>query len=98
MNNEAISKLKTWNILDYLKTEEEIVEFLEVAIEEAGDDQEYIAHVLDVVARARGMAKVAKKAKLSKATLAGFFSKTGNHEAESMLKIISALGLKLKVA
>ena len=83
---------------EYLKTEDEIGYFLDAAFAEGGDDQEYIAHVLSIVARARGMAKVAKKAKLSKATLAGFFSKTGNHEFESMLKIISALGLKLKVA
>ena len=97
MTQEKI-KLKKWDIANCHKTEEDINGFLEASIEEAGDDQEYMAHVLGVVSRARGMAKVAKKAKLSSAALSNFFSKTGSGEFISMLQIINALGLKLKMA
>lgn len=81
---------------EYLKTEEEIGYFLEASLE--GDDPVHIAHAIEIASRARGMAKVAKKAKLSKAALVAFFSKTGNHEFEATLKVINALGLKLKLA
>ena len=37
---------------EHLKTEEEIGYFLEAAFEMGGDDPEYIAHVLGIVARA----------------------------------------------
>jgi len=83
---------------DYLKTEESISGFLEAALEEGGNDPEYIAHTLGIAARARGMTKVAKKAGLSRATLYNALSKKGNPEFSTILKVIGALGLKLKLA
>jgi len=44
-----------WDSAEYLKTEEDIQLYLEVCLEEAGDDPAFIAHVLDVVARAKNM-------------------------------------------
>ena len=38
---------------DYLKTEEAIAIFLEAAMEDGGDDPAYVAHIMEVVARAR---------------------------------------------
>ena len=38
---------------DYLRTEEDIAAYFEAVIEEAGDDQAYVARALGVVARAR---------------------------------------------
>ena len=38
---------------DYLKTEEAIAIFLEAAMEDGGDDLAYVAHIMEVVARAR---------------------------------------------
>lgn len=83
---------------EHLKTEEEIGYFLEAAFEIGGDDPEYIAHVLGIVARARGMTKVAKKAGLSRATLYNALSDKGNPEFATILKVINALGLRLKLA
>ena len=40
---------------DYLKTEEDIVAYLDAVMEEGGDDPAYIAHALGVIARARNM-------------------------------------------
>ncbi len=81
---------------DYLKTEEEIGYFLEAALD--GNDPEHIAHALGIAARARGMSKIARKAGLSRATLYNALSKTGNPEFGTILKVIKALGLKLKLA
>ena len=91
-------KLKKWDIANCLKTEEDITGFLAASLEEAEGDQEYIAHVFGVVSRARGMSKVAKKAKLSRAVLSDFLSEVGNREITSVLQIINALGLKIKLA
>ncbi|MEZ5691172.1 MAG: putative addiction module antidote protein [Rickettsiales bacterium] len=91
-------KLKKWDIADYLKTQEDIEGFLEAAIEEGGDDPEYIAHVLGVIARAKGMTKIAKETGLSRATLYKALAKGGNPEFATVLKVINALGIKLQVS
>lgn len=44
-----------WDSAEYLKTEEDIQLYLEVCLEEAGDDPAFIAHALDVIARAKDM-------------------------------------------
>ena len=44
-----------WDSVEYLKTEEDIQLYLEACLEEAGDDSAFIAHALDVIARAINM-------------------------------------------
>ncbi|SER19405.1 probable addiction module antidote protein [Azotobacter beijerinckii] len=46
-------RLTRWDVVDYLKTEEDIALYLEACIEEAGDDAEFIAKAHESVARAR---------------------------------------------
>jgi probable addiction module antidote protein len=57
MKNENV-KLYKWDIQDHLKTDEDILGYLEAALEE--DDIELILHVLCDIAKAKGMSKVAK--------------------------------------
>jgi|CXWL01.1.fsa_nt_gi probable addiction module antidote protein len=83
------------DIADHLITEQDIAYFLEAAC--ADNDPEHIAHALGIVARARGMTKIAKKTGLSRATLYNALSENGNPEFATILKVINALGLKLKV-
>ncbi|MEI6746323.1 MAG: hypothetical protein WCL34_10200 [Methylococcaceae bacterium] len=42
--------LKEWNILDHLKTEEDITLYLEACFEEAGDDSDFIAQAINLPA------------------------------------------------
>ena len=42
-----------WDSADYLKTEEDVRLYLEACLEEAGDDPAFMAHALDVIARAK---------------------------------------------
>ena len=44
-----------WDSAEYLKTEEDIRLHLEACLEEAGEDPTFIAHALDVIARAKNM-------------------------------------------
>jgi len=97
MKQEKI-KLKEWDISEHLKTEEDIAGFLRASFEEAGDDEEYIAHVLEVVSRASGMVKVAKNAGVSSSKNAKEISKQLGADFANLLKIVGALGLKLMLA
>ena len=89
-------KLRKWDSAEYLKTEEDVVNYLEAVFEDG--DPALIAHALGVVARARGMAKVAKAAGLGRESLYKALSRDGNPELVTVLKVVRALGLKLKVA
>ena len=46
-------KTTRWDSSEYLKTKEDMLLYLETCLEEAGDDPTFIAHALDVIARAK---------------------------------------------
>jgi DNA-binding phage protein len=52
-------KTRKWDTARYLKTEEDVGNYLESVFEDG--DPALIAHALGVVARAQGMARIAKK-------------------------------------
>lgn len=89
------AKLKTtlFDAADYLDTAEAISVYLEDAFET--DDPAYIAHALGTVARAKGMTEVARKTGLSRESLYKALSKEGNPEFATILKVMSALDLKI---
>jgi len=93
-----MAKLKTrpYDAAEYLKTEEDVANYLEAIFEDG--DPALIVHGLGVVARAKGMAKIAKKAGLGRESLYKALSKGGNPKLETVVKVVHALGLKLKVA
>lgn len=53
-------KLRKWDTAEYLKTEEDMVLYLQACVDEAGDDAAFIAAALGDVARARGLSQLAK--------------------------------------
>ena len=53
-------KLRKWDSAEHLKTDEDIVMYLEACLEEARDDAAFIAKVLGTIARAKGMSQLAK--------------------------------------
>jgi probable addiction module antidote protein len=91
-------KLKTlpWDAAAHLKTEEDIAEYLDAVFEDG--DPSLIRHALSDVARAKGMTKIAKATGLGRESLYKALSDEGNPEFATVLKVIHALGLKLKVA
>ena len=93
-----MSKLKTipWNSAEHLKSDEDIAWYLEAVFEDG--DPALIAHAIGVVARAKGMTRIAKKAGLGRESLYKALSPDGNPEFATVLKVMRALGLKLKVA
>jgi probable addiction module antidote protein len=91
-------KTKTipWDSAKHLKTEDDIAHYLEAVFEDG--DPALIAHALGVVARAKGMSKIARAAGLGRESLYKALSPDGNPEFVTVLKVMRALGLKLKVA
>lgn len=83
---------------DYIKSEEDVALYLGVVFEEHGDDPAFIAKALGTVARARGMNSVASKAGLSRASLYKSLSGDRVPSLDTFIKVINALGMKLKIA
>ena len=88
-------KLKTtkWDVVDYLKTDEDMAEYLEAAIEDG--DPSLISAALGDIARAKGMSRIARKAGLGRESLYKALSPNGNPEFATVLKVVRALGLRL---
>lgn len=90
-------KLREWDSAEYLKTEEDMVMYLQACLEEAGDDAAFIAKALGVIARARGMTGLARDTGLGRESLYKALSEEGNPSLATILKVSQALGLKWTV-
>lgn len=90
------TKTTRFDAADYLDSDEAVVAYLEEAL--ATNDPAFVAHALGTVARARGMAGIAKKAGLSRESLYKALSGEGNPEFATILRVLRALGLKFSVA
>jgi probable addiction module antidote protein len=69
--------------------------YLEACLEEADGDPAFIAKALGDIARAKGMAQVARDAGLSRESLYKALSGERSPSFDTILKVICALGLKL---
>lgn len=84
-----------YDVADYLRSPEERAAYLEACIEESGGDAAFIAKALGDIARAKGMTQVAQDAGLSRESLYKALSGDRSPSFETVLKVISALGLEL---
>ncbi len=93
-----MNKTKTtrYDVADHLRTPKEMAAYLQACIEEADGDAAFIAKALGDIARAQGMAKVARDAGLSRESLYKALSGERNPEFSTILKVIGALGIKLQ--
>ena len=88
-------KLRKWDSAEYLKSDEDMVLYLEACLEEAGDDSAFIAKALGTIARAKGMTQLAKETGLGRESLYKALSGEGNPSFATILKVTTALGIKL---
>jgi probable addiction module antidote protein len=86
-----------YDTAEYLKTDDDMAQYLEACFEEAGDDAAFIAKALGNIARARGMTQLARDTGLAREGLYKALSENGNPEFATVMKVINALGLKLHV-
>ncbi|PKA41266.1 putative addiction module antidote protein [Rhizobium sullae] len=76
-----------------LDSDEAVEVFLTEALETG--DAKFIASALGVVARAKGMTKIAKEAGLAREHLYKALSENGNPTLETTLAVLRAIGLEL---
>lgn len=86
-----------WDPADHMRSEEDIIAYLQACLEEAPDDATFLAAALGDVARARGMMQLARDTGLSREGLYKALSSDGNPSLETVLKVLRALGLRMTV-
>ena len=89
-------KLRKWDTVEHLKTDEDMAMYLAACMDEAGDDAAFIAAALGDIARAKGMTQLAKDTGLGRESLYKALSGEGNPSFGTILKVMHALGLKLQ--
>ena len=85
-----------YDVAEHLRTPEEIAAYLEACIEEADGDAAFVAKALGDIARARGMSQVACDAGLSRESLYKALSGERNPGLDTVLRIVGALGFRLR--
>jgi probable addiction module antidote protein len=88
-------KLKAFDITRYLDSEEAMAEYLSQVLED-GDNAELI-RALGHIAKAKGMASVARESGLGRESLYKALSEGSQPRFDTISKVINALGLKMSV-
>jgi len=86
-------KTTRFDAADYLDSEERQAAYIAAALETG--DADFVRDALGIVARARGMAGVAKSAGLSRESLYKALGESGNPEFATVMRVVRAMGLTL---
>ncbi len=87
-----------WDVADHLETKEDARLYLEACFEEDPGDGSLIRAALNDVARAQNMAQLSRDAGMSREGLYKALSKDGNPSFATVLRVVRALGMQLRVS
>ena len=90
----AKTKTRRWDAAEHLKSDSDRAAYLEAALEDG--DPALVAAAIGDIARAMGMSGVAKRTGLGRESLYKSLSPEGNPEIATVLKVLKALGLRLR--
>jgi probable addiction module antidote protein len=90
-------QLKQWDSVEHLKTEDDMAQYLDACLQEAGSDAAFLAKALGNIARAKGMSQLSRDTGLGRESLYKALSGEGNPSFATILKVINALGIRLHV-
>lgn len=85
--------LKTFDITEYLDSDEAIAEYLSQVLED-GDTDEFI-RAIGHIAKAKGMAQIAKDTGLGRESLYKAFRPNAKPRFDTVMKVINAFELQL---
>ena len=88
-------KLKKFDVIDFLDSDEDLVTYLNIALEE--NDPQYFVKALGNVARAKGMTSVSEATGLGRQSLYRALSSEGNPRIDTLFKILDTLNVRLAV-
>lgn len=89
-------KTEPYDPVDYLRTPEDIAEYINAAIAD-GNEQVMLAALKDVARAIMGISELAQRTGLSREALYNTLSESGNPRFSSLVEILHALGLELSV-
>ena len=90
----ASKKSKPFDAAKYLEGDEGVAAYITEAL--LTSDIDTITHAIGVAAKARGMTHIAEHAGLSRESLYKALSGDGNPQFETIVRVLTALGLQLK--
>jgi len=90
-----MTKPVVFDAADYLDNEEVIAEYLNVAL--SSEDPDLFLQAIADVAKARGMAQVAKETGLGRESLYKALAPGAKPRYDTVLKLIRALGVELRI-
>ena len=89
-------KTRRWDSAKRPKTDDDIRNYLEAALEEDGNDPDFIVHALGVIARSGNVSQLARDTGLSREGIYKALSEDGNPSFATVARIATALGLRIK--
>ena len=87
-----------WDVAEHLETKEDVRLYLEACFEEDPGDGSLIRAALNDVARGQNMAQLSRDAGMSREGLYKALSQEGNPSFATVLRVIRALGMQLRVS
>ncbi len=90
-----VADLPEFDMADYLKTDEDIAQYLSVVLED--EDTSLLPAALGDIARARGMTAIAEAAGLTREALYKALRPGSQPRFDTVARVCRALGLKLAV-
>lgn len=99
MNSTAFDKLgiQPFDAAEYLQSDEDCAAYLQACLEQEPDNAALFIKALGDIARARGMMQLAKDTGLTRERLYKSLSEQGNPSLSTVMKVMHALGLQMKV-
>ena len=88
-------KLQRFDVIDFLDSDELLVEYLNAALAE--NDPKQFAKALGNVARAKGMSSIAEVGGLGRQSLYRALSDEGNPRIDTLFRVLEALNVRLAV-
>lgn len=80
---------------DYLTGIGDVAAYLQAAVDEAGNDPAFIAQTFGVIARSGNLSELARRVGMSREGLYKALSADGNPTFATIMKVASALGLRI---
>lgn len=93
-HNVPKTRTKRWDAAAHLDSDDAMAAYLEAALEDG--DPGLVTAALGDIARAKGMSRIARRAGLGRESLYKALSPGGNPGIATVLRVVEALGLKLR--
>jgi probable addiction module antidote protein len=95
MGGVMSTKLKVFDIVDFLETDEDMQAYLNAALEEG--DTKFLFTALGDIVRAKNISQLSRETGISREGLYKALSGEGNPAFNTIFKIIHALGMDLQI-